>query len=347
MGIVYSSSATGVATVNTNGQVRAVSPGNATITATIGAFSSSVVITVTASPVSLVHRYSFSETTGSNAVDSVGGPTWDGTLFDAASLGGGKVTLDGTNGYVQLPPGILTNMDSVTIELWASFGSVISNWAVLFTFGDTDINTGFGHHYISCQPHTAFNTTQIGISDANPGFNHEEDAVLNAVQDGKTNLHLVAVYYPTAGYTALYLDGSLAAINSTIDIPLANAVLQDPLNYIGRSLYLNDPFLPAEIDEFRIYKGPLQAPAIMADFALGPNQLIGTNTTAAMSIASSGTNVLIRWPTNSALVTLKSSPVLGPGAIWSTVVPPLAVVSGNYQATVPISGSAQFFRLQQ
>jgi hypothetical protein len=42
-----------------------------------------------------------------------------------------------------------------------------------------------------------------------------------------------------------------------------------------------------------------------------------------------------------------ASPTLGAAAIWSPVSAPLTIVGGNYQATVPISAGAQFFRLQQ
>jgi hypothetical protein len=60
--------------------------------------------------------------------------------------------------------------------------------------------------------------------------------------------------------------------------------------------------------------------------------------------------VILTWPTTSALVTLLSSPALGTGAVWTpvnTANGALAVVGSNYQVTVPDTGSAQFFRLQQ
>jgi hypothetical protein len=345
--ITYTSSATAIATVDTNGQVHAVSPGTVTITATMGGFSSSVVVTITSAPVNLIHRYSFSETSGTDASDSIGGPAYDGTLNPGASFVGGQVVLDGVSGYVQLPPGILTNMSAVTIETWASFGATIPNWGVLFTFGDTDSGTGNGMNYISCQPHTGFGTTQIGISDADPGFNHELDAVFNGVLDGQTNVHIVAVYYPAASYTALYTNGTLVALNSSITISLAAAFATgDPLNYIGHSLYSADPYFSASVDEFRIYNGPLQAPAIKADAALGPNQLIGTATNISLTAAMSGGNVVLSWPTTSALVNVQTSSALGNGAVWTTANGTLTVSGGNYYMTIPAGTGAQFFRLQ-
>ena len=87
---------------------------------------------------------------------------------------------------------------------------------------------------------------------------------------------------------------------------------------------------------------------IKAGTLLGPNQLIGNNTSVALSATLSGGNIVIRWPTNSALVTLMSSPVLGPGATWTPV--PTATMSlngSNYQVTSPASSAARFFRLQK
>ena len=347
IGIIYRSSNTNVATITTNGAVRATGLGSATLKAIIGTVSNNVAVTVTAytNTTSLVHRYSFSEVSGTTAADSVGGVDWDGALMGGAAFSSGQVVLDGVNGHVQLPSGILTNLDAVTIEAWATFGSTIGTWGVLYTFGDSDGT--FGRNYIACQPHTGGSSTQIGISDASPGFNHEQDAFFAPVQDGQTNLHIVGVYHPSAGYLAIYTNGVLANLNNNITIPLATALAADPLNYIGRSLYNADPYFSVSVNEFRIYNGPVPAAQIKADTALGPNQLFGTSTNTSLSISRIGGNTVVVWPTTSALVTLLASPTLGSGAVWTPVNTALSVVGSNYQMTVPASGSTQFFRLQK
>lgn len=348
--LVYRSSATNVVTVATNGLVRAVGLGSATVTAIIGTLSNSVAVTVAAytNNASLVHRYSFAESSGSTAADSIGGVDWDGTLMGGAAFNGGQVVLDSTgSSYVQLPAGIITNLDAVTIEAWVTLGSTITNWACLYAFGDQDSGTLLGRNYVTCQPHTRFTTAQIGLSDANPGYNHEQDAWFAGVLDGRANLHVVAVYHPEVGYTALYTNGVLAAINNNVTITLASALGTDPLNYIGRSLYNNDPYIDASVDEFRIYNGPLTAGQVMADYALGANQLIGTSTNVSLSASMSGGSLVVSWPTTSALVTLLSSPTLGSGAVWTPVNVTYTVVGGNYRVILPTSSSAQFFRLQK
>jgi hypothetical protein len=343
--ISYQSSATGVVTVATSGIVRATGLGNAMVKAIIGSLSNSVAVTVSAytNTTSLLHRYSFNETTGSTtAADSVSGnsPTWDGALYGGASFNGSQLVLDGVDGFVQFPSGILSGLDAVTVETWATFGT-ISNWANLFAFGDTDGT--HGHNYITCQPHTGAATAQTGIKNANL----EQNPFFTPVLDNYTNVHIVAVFQPLAGYCSIYTNGILAGINTAITVTLADALSTgDPLNYIGHSLYSADPFLAGNIDEFRIYDGPLTAGQIKADAALGPNQLIGVSTNTSLMAIKSGGNLIIQWPTTSALVSLMSSPVLGNGAVWTQVSVVPVVVGGNYQVTIPTTGSAQYFRLQ-
>lgn len=373
----YTSSNPNVVTVNANGMVTAFNPGTAILTAMVGAFNSINSLTVTVVPVlcstnTLAHRYSFSESSGTTTADSVGGSAWDGTLYNDAVLGGGKVVLNGTttNGYVQLPPGLVTNMDEVTVEVWASFASPIYTWANLFAFGNSDTDPldstfGLGGDYIGLCPHTGGATTSMNFGQGLPGYFAERDAVMGSTLDGLTNVHIVAVYHPLAGYEALYINGAQVAtismFNNQID-PVACAgptfnnrsilayqlgLVGDPINYIGKSLYASDPSLNATIDEVRIYNGPLTAFQVAVDHALGPDQLIGTSTNVPLAAAVAGANAMISWPTNSALVDLMSSPVIGPGAVWTPVnISSLALVGGNYQITIPTSGT-MFYRLQQ
>jgi hypothetical protein len=354
----YTSSATGVATISASGLVRAVGSGTSTLTVVVGTLSNTVSVAVgpyTNNVTSLLHRYSFSETEGTTAVDSIGGTAGDGTYNGTIVLNGSQLDLNGVDGYVQLPAGIVTNLEAITIETWASFAPSNGNWSVLFTFGDMDATSGLGHHYISCQPRTAVATAQIGIADANPGYAHEQDSWFAPILDGMTNLHIVAVYHPLVGYLSFYTNGTLAAINSSITIPLANALSTGaPLNFIGRSLYTGfaltvpDPYLVALVDEFRIYSGALTPGQIKANAALGPNQLVGTSTSVSLAATLAGANLVISWPTNSALVNLQSSPVLGSAAAWTSVsAGTLAIEGANYKWTLPATGSAQYFRLQK
>jgi Concanavalin A-like lectin/glucanases superfamily/Bacterial Ig-like domain (group 2) len=366
---LYTSSNPNIVAVDTNGVLTAVGTGTATITATVGAFNStnSLVVTVQSLPPTLLHEYSFSEANGSTTVaDSVPGnsPTWDGAVQGGATLGGGQITFDGSTGYVQLPAGIMVGMNEVTVEAWASFGSPINTWANLFAFGDTD-GGGAGLNYLTLQPHTGGTTIAANFGQGDPGSAGERDAVVGTTLDGRTNVHIVVVFQPSAGSTFIYTNGVLASSVNTIynnlvdpvayagptynsNSIIAYTVTPNFENFIGHSLYTADPTLNGSVDEFRIYGGVLSTARVRADTALGPNQMIGTNLNTSMSVSASGGNLIIKWPTSSALVNLVASPTLGASAVWTPVVPTqLIVVGANYQATIPTSGSGRFIRLQQ
>jgi hypothetical protein len=355
MGVNYQSTATGVATISASGAVRAVGVGTATLNVNyFGTLSNSVSVTVATytNTASLVHRYSFSESGGATTVDSVGGA--DGALSGGAVLAGGEITLDGSSGYVQLPPGVVSNMEAITIEAWANFGAP-AGYATLYAFGDQNAAaTPLGRNYIMFSPFTGAlaPTANMTFGMGDPGYLNEQDATLPLVANGVTNylgnVYLACVYHPMAGYVALYTNGTLAVINNNVSNPLDTTLGTDPINYLGLSLYASDPYLAGSISEFRIYKGALPAAQIAAHNALGTEQVaIGANTVVSMAAADAGGgSVALSWSTNSALVTVLASPTLGAGATWTQVVAGYTLVNGNYQLVVPASSSTRFFRLQ-
>ncbi len=86
----------------------------------------------------LLHRYSFA----TDASDSISGA--NGTVVPPTT--GSPVTINnglqlpggggpGTSGYVTLPPGILTNTASITIETWATQNSQ-NSWAEMWSFNN-------------------------------------------------------------------------------------------------------------------------------------------------------------------------------------------------------------------
>jgi alpha-L-fucosidase len=83
--------------------------------------------TVVSSPLpQLIHRYSFNETSGTNALDSIGGA--NGTLKGSAAFdGNGRVVLNGTSGtYVALPGNLLAGLSNVTLTGTNTFTGDIS-----------------------------------------------------------------------------------------------------------------------------------------------------------------------------------------------------------------------------
>ncbi len=359
---VYSSSNPSVVTVDTNGMITAVSPGSSTLTAMVGAFNTtnSIVINVSAAGGTLMHRYSFTSDTS----DSVG--TANGTLSGDAAISGGQLALSGNVGSsMVLPAGILSNLDEVTIEIWASFPSTINAFANLCAFGTSDTVAfdtfnGDGENYITFCPHTGGSTMQANFGQGTPGFDGERDAVMPGIMDGQTNVQITVVFHPMAGYEAFYTNGvqvaTVSMLNNLIDpaafqgpayknhSALAYTLGADPNNYIGQSLYTGDPGLLANVDEVRIYSGALTQAQIAADFALGPNVL--PSNAPMLFVSTSGKNLVITWSASgNSGYSLVESTSLGAAASWSNAGLTPTLVGSNYQVTVPMTGTLEFFRL--
>ena len=227
----------------------------------------------------LAHRYGFTNDTS----DSIGG-AW-GTNFGDATVTGGQLVLDGTNGtYLQFPANLITNQGAITLETWATFGTVAAN-SYCFSFGNTNGNTGYNYIFMSPLGPSA---ARITIT---PGYYpSEQSATAGGSLANAQKVHIVSVFAPYAGYEALYTNGFLAAINTNLTVPLSSVL--DNYSYIGKSLYSGDPYLAASFDEFRIYNGALGAAQIAFDAATGPNLII-TNAGTLQSLSIATSNLLV------------------------------------------------------
>jgi hypothetical protein len=128
---------------------------------TLSAIALSAIALATSARADLVHRYSFSETSGTTVKDSVG--TADGVLkgtggaFDGNGnlvLPGGGLSSDAANviaGYVDLPNHIINVLTNATFEAWVTYnGGSGSLWQRIFDFGTSatgeDVSSGNGDY---------------------------------------------------------------------------------------------------------------------------------------------------------------------------------------------------------
>jgi uncharacterized repeat protein (TIGR03803 family) len=74
---------------------------------------------------------------------------------------------------------------------------------------------------------------------------------------------------------------------------------------------------------------------------------LGVPLPPTMTIAISGTNLIINWPTNVATYTLMTGTNLNSSAGWSNVPGSPAVINGHNTVTNPIAGRQMFFYLSQ
>ena len=222
----------------------------------------------TASAATLAHEYNFTDDgSGVDVVDLVGGPAWMGTLPNGGDFAStpGQLTLSAGGGqYVQFPAGMLSNYTEVTIDMWATYGTLPGN-CFGFAFGYTDSGGG-GGNCIFLQPKNG----RVAISGGDPSWQAGEQNVYFAPGDlSGLTIHLTAVINPTLGYEAVYTNGFLAGVNLAETVPLS--AVSNQLAYIARSLYTGDQYMDVTVDEYRIWNGALNPLEIAGQDLAGPN----------------------------------------------------------------------------
>jgi arabinoxylan arabinofuranohydrolase len=285
----------------------------------------------------LAHRYSFSETSGTIVSDSIGGPLWAGTLPAGGTFSSGQLTLaSASQQYVSLPPAIVSTLSNCTIETWVRLNSTAS-WSRIFDFGSNTTTNMF------LTPQNG-STTKLRFAITTGGAGGEQRI------DGTSALSVGPMYHiavTLAGNTGiLYLNGVPVGTNSSITLK-PSSLGNTSNNYLGKSQYA-DPYLNGMFDEFRIYTVPLSFVEIAATDALGPNQLLSTNS-PSITVASTGTNLTLTWPLASAGFTLQSRTNLVFGN-WANVASPAPqIIDGHWQVALPQLGGVDstFYRLSK
>lgn len=155
--------------------------------------------------------YRFDENEGTAVSDSSrnenAGKLVGGATFVKNGIQGGAVLLDGINGYVSLPAGILKNVEQVTICTWVYLNSY-QTWARIFDFGSgTGINM-FLTPQAAGNPQLRF-AIATQYSSGESIFGHT-----NSLPVGKWT-HLAVTLDKSHG--TMYVNGEIAASSKNID----------------------------------------------------------------------------------------------------------------------------------
>ena len=295
------SSNPGVLAVNANGVITGVGVGTATVSATVaGVVGTSGTITVTG-PQALVHRYSFA----TDASDSVGGPTWDGTVVPPAGAGT-AVTINngltlpggggpGFSGYVTLPVGVLSNTTSITVETWVTQNAA-NTWAEIWDFANLPTSSqSFG-----LIPDPGNNSGHLE-SSFNPNF--DEQDVQSGINFPTGQETYVAITYNNFSLVGnMYTNGGLVGSHTfpnTTYAPGSFSLTQS--NMLGQDIYPDSQF-QGTIYEFRIWNGAL-SPVYVAIANVAGSSVVVTNVTPLALSLTVGSTTMIGTQTQQADVT--------------------------------------------
>lgn len=225
-----------------------------------------------ASPI-LIHRWSFNESGGTTAFDSVGemdGNIWNGTLSNGEAIldnSSGITSGDPNGAFVAFPPGILTQLNSFTMETWVtpSPDEPGTPWARIVDFGNNDGSNGTESLFLRAG---AGNETIRGTAVVPGG----KDRVLTC---GKLNLgeenHVVFTMDGDTGRAGIYLNGDLVGFNYFRLTPSELGPTAN--NWLGRSQWSQDPYWNGSLNECRIYDQALTTDQVLANLNAGPEMV--------------------------------------------------------------------------
>jgi uncharacterized protein YjdB len=283
----------------------------------------------------LLHRYSFV----SDASDSVGGPTWNGTLVGpsggtAATISSGLMLPGGggnNNGYVSLPAGILTNTSSITIEVWATQNAQ-NTWATIWDFG----NDG-GHHF-GLIPYPGDNNHNIraAFTPNNNELHLDSGSPAVSIPNGSEQ-YIAVTYNNTTVVGNMYANGALVGAvtfpNTTYAPGTYGGAGGTVNNWLGRDQF-NDPEFGGTVYELRIWNGVVSQRQIAADTILGASTLVTNLTPTSVSVTAAPSVNVSATAQATVLVTLpqtSSSPLPATGDVtnWTSSNPGVLTVNSS------------------
>ena len=347
-GVQLLSSDTNVIMVTASNLFKASGLGTANISVSYGSRSDSKSVTVLpAENFTLAHRYDFSGAVGqTNLPDIQGGA--DGRVFVGTFTSDGRLNMNGSSAYVDLPDGILSSKSEVTVEAWVTrLDSSPIQWPRIFDFGSRyATNSSFyGSTYFFLSPAVVvdnsgtnfdlvrFAVTTNSLSSESPQLTAHPRIPINA------ETHLAVTYNPAGNLSKLYINGLPV---SSGPAPYQLNSLIDTNNWLGRSQWAFDTYFRGYFNEFRIYRKALNDPDIAASYALGPD-VIGVD--YMLHAQAVETNLLLTWGSSASGFILKGSPSVGADAIWTNVPVTPVFTNGHFEATIPASESTGFIRL--
>jgi hypothetical protein len=323
--------------------------------------SSSATLTVVTQAVTLKHRYTFNQIVGDTNVIDVISENNGQVRGGGAFTGDGKLQLNGTDSYVNLPNNLVTGFTSITIEAWVQDeGS--AGWARLFDFGNSAGGEDFpigsagagGSQYMFLAFPAGTGNLRGAYTIAGGGAAEQLIEWVGNRPPANVFHHIAWTSSDPADTGRLFVNG--VQVGENRNVTLTPAGLGPTVNnWLGRAQF-NDPLFRGKFDEFCIWDGAMTPSQVQARFAAGPDtRPAGVH----LSITRGVNTVTLRWPASAADYFLEASPRIGSDAAWDLVfdVPTLEgdsfVLTVSTDEPVPqlpgrkVQSRPQFYRLSR
>jgi hypothetical protein len=277
----------------------------------------------------LLLDYKFNETSGTTAIDS-SGHNYDGNLVGGATLAAGKsgnaVSLNGTDGYVKIPNGILKGLNNVTITSYVKLAKAVTNSWVYGLGPDSN------RYLIMNSKMSSGAGAPRGLISKNTWKDEQAVAGTSALPINEWK-HLALVLSGDTNTETLYIDGVKVAQNTNVTVKPSEIydATKDFSGYIGKSLYNGDPYFSGQVDDFRVYNKALSGSEIQA--VINPVIL----DVAAVDIKTKE-GVVPELPTT-VKATYNDGAVRNLNVTWDAIDPSKYGAAGNFEVEGTVEGT--------
>ena len=187
------------------------------------------------------------------------GSSGAGYKIDYGKIGNALTLMQSGSGYVSLPPTAFQGSADLTIATWVKINSLAS-WQRLL---DVGLNANLPQNTANDTVYMALFMknlgSKLGLTSTKDGFSTAQQVTADTLPTG-TWKHVAAVL--SAGAVTLYIDGTATSMVNPFLPPQELGTLD--YAFLGKSQFSSDPYLDAQIDEFRVYNRALSASEVQA-----------------------------------------------------------------------------------